>query len=181
MKAQRGRNELEGVLRSERDRIWSFLRRMGIDGSDLPDLAQEVMITIVRRYADYEGRSALSTWIYGICLNHVRNYLRARQRDVVPSDEELGEPSPSVEGAVIARDWLDAALARLSLEQRAAFVLYEVHGFNYREVGELLGVPLGTAASRHRAAVSKLRDQAEQSKRKEEAVHERTDRATPPA
>ncbi len=65
-------------------------------------------------------------------------------------------------GEAAVRDAYERALARLSPEQRSAFVLHEAEGLSYQEIAEALGCPVGTVMSRlHRARARLLEDLGE--------------------
>lgn len=75
---------------------------------------------------------------------------------------ERPDPRPSAAERIPARQGLAAALAALPLEDRAAVILVDAHGFDYRSAGEVLGIPDGTVASRlHRARAALRRSLAD--------------------
>ncbi|MGE0786902.1 MAG: RNA polymerase sigma factor [Sandaracinaceae bacterium] len=137
--------------------VWRALRRLGIAESDVEDLSQEVFVVVHRRLPEFEGRSKLSTWIYGICVRvasdhrrraHVR---RERPTEQIP-DEPLSAPQVKELERELARALLDKALSSLDEEKRAVFVLYEIEQLDMTEVADALGCPLKTAYSRLYAA-----------------------------
>src|SRR5689334_14306305 len=60
------------------DTVWQGLRRLGVAESALDDAAQEVFFIAFRRIAEFEGRSTLKTWLYGIALRVARRFHVAR-------------------------------------------------------------------------------------------------------
>jgi RNA polymerase sigma-70 factor (ECF subfamily) len=133
--------------------VWRALRRLGVREADVPDVCQEVFVVVHRRLPDFDGSSALRTWIYGICLRTASQYRRrapqlrevpeddAREQTVLPDQEDILERRR-------ARDRLDVALGKLSDDKRAVFVLYELEELPMKEVAAVLGCPLQTAYSR---------------------------------
>jgi RNA polymerase sigma-70 factor (ECF subfamily) len=133
--------------------VWRALRRLGVREADVPDVCQEVFVVVHRRLSDFDGSSALRTWIYGICLRTASQYRRrapqlrevseddAREQSVLPDQEDALERRR-------ARDRLDAALQQLDDDKRAVFVLYELEELPMKEVAAVLGCPLQTAYSR---------------------------------
>ena len=133
--------------------VWRALRRLGVREADVPDVCQEVFVVVHRRLGDFDGSSALRTWIYGICLRTASQYRRrapqlrevseedAREQAVLPDQEDVLERRR-------ARDRLDAALLTLDEDKRAVFVLYELEELPMKEVAAVLGCPLQTAYSR---------------------------------
>ena len=101
----------------------------------------------------FDGHAAFTTWLYRVTTNACLDELRRRRRRPLPGLEEerpvtgpAATPDPA--GAVAARVDVDAALARLPPEFRAAVVLRDLCGLEYAEIAEVLGIPPGTVRSR---------------------------------
>jgi RNA polymerase sigma-70 factor (ECF subfamily) len=145
------------VFREHAPFAWRALRRLGIPESDVEDVCQEVFVVVHRKLREFEGRSSLRTWIYGICARTASDYRRsARVRREIVTDEP---PETAHEGgqqdAIAmrqARAALDKILDELDDDKRAVFVLYEIEELTMAEVAEALGCPLQTAYSRLHAA-----------------------------
>ena len=123
---------------------------MGND-ADAADALQESMIAVVRGLSKFDGRSAFSTWAYRVTTNACLDELRRRRRRPEPVENEVldvggggGDPLDRVGD----RADIDAALARLAPEFRAAVVLRDLLGLDYAEIGDILGAPPGTVKSR---------------------------------
>lgn len=133
------------------------LRRLGLPEADVEDLAQEVFMVVFRKLPAFEGRSKVSTWVYGICVkvaadHRRRAYVRLESpRDEVP-ETEVTPPQGVAVARLEARALLDAVLAELDDDKRAVFVLYELEELGMAEVAAALEVPLQTAYSRLHAA-----------------------------
>lgn len=143
--------------------VWRTMRRLGLREADAEDLAQEVFLVVHRKLPEFEGRSKLSTWIYGICVRvaadhrkraHVR---REEATDRVPEPAAAPPQLAAVDRAE-ARARLDALLGQLDDDKRAVFVLYEIEEQPMAEVALAVGVPLQTAYSRLHAARRQLHD-----------------------
>ena len=139
--------------------VWRTLRHLGASGADLSDACQEVFIVVHRRLPSFEARASLSTWIFQICFNLARDRRRrAHVRREVLGDAALEEAQRALRDPFAERGRRDrlalfeAALERMDLSQRAAFILFEIEGMTGPEVAEALDVPIGTAYSRLRAA-----------------------------
>jgi RNA polymerase sigma-70 factor (ECF subfamily) len=136
------------------DTLWRLVARLGVAGHSIDDVVQETFIAASRRRADIrEGQER--RFLIGTAVRLSSNYRRrAHVRHEVSADERLElEPSalPDAETLLMEkhlRSLLDAALATLPDAQREVFVLYELEGFSTAEIGEMVGVPLGTVASR---------------------------------
>ena len=137
--------------------VFRVLRYLGIRDADLPDVCQEVFITVHRKLDGFEGRSSVRTWLYRICQRAASDQRRrAHVRHEVVTDmvSEEGRPSPSLDtrSRLEARSTLQFALAQLDDAKRDVFVLYEIEGMTMREVCNVLECALQTAYSRLHAA-----------------------------
>ncbi len=137
------------------------LRYLGVPEGILLDAAQDVLLIALRRLDDFEGRSTLTTWLYGICVRVAHNYRRRNQSSRELLVEELPELTAAAqqESAVEQGEWRRALcklLDQLDEGQRAAFVLYEIQRLSMKEVADALGCPLQTAYSRHKSAQARV-------------------------
>jgi RNA polymerase sigma-70 factor, ECF subfamily len=148
--------DFDGIYRDNVAFVWRSLRRLGVAEADVEDAMQEVFIVVHAKLASFEGRSRISTWLYGICLRVAQ---ARRKRGFVArevAEEEAGEPpelacfpADALEEREAA-DLLEEALDALPLEQRAVFTLFELDGMTCQGIAELVGIPLGTVYSRLR-------------------------------
>ena len=151
------RGALEILLARHLDRVHAICRRVTGHPEDALDATQEALIAVTRGLHRYDGRSRFTTWLYRVATNAALDELRRRKRRPEPAelveDRPLGggrglAGSAPVESAVAARVDVDAALARLSPEFRAAVVLRDLCDLDYAEIAEVLDVPIGTVRSR---------------------------------
>lgn len=145
------------IFRSYAPFAWRALRRLGVPESDVEDVCQEVFVVVHRKLVDFEGRSSLKTWIYGICARTASDYRRSGRvrREVVTDAPPDAATDPSQHDVVAlreARRTLDRILDQLDDDKRSVFVLYEIEELTMAEVAEALGCPLQTAYSRLHAA-----------------------------
>jgi len=149
--------DVGSVYRGHADFVWRSLQHVGVRDSELEDAMQEVFVVVHRKLGGFDGRSKLTTWLFGVCL---RVAARQRRRAYFRRETQTAEPPERVdvntpEDSALTRErrrLLERALGRLSPEQRAIFVLFEVEGRPCQEIAELVGVPLGTVYSRlHKA------------------------------
>jgi RNA polymerase sigma-70 factor (ECF subfamily) len=130
------------------------------DRDQMDDALQEAYVNAYRALPRFRGDSKLGTWLYRIAYNACVDELKRSRRAVqAPLDEvaEPADPRASVAETVESRRDLVVALSQLAPEDRAAVLLVDAQGFDYREAGEVLGVPAGTIASRLNRARSALR------------------------
>jgi RNA polymerase sigma-70 factor (ECF subfamily) len=148
---------LDSLLRRHADRIHALCRRITGNDADAADATQEALIAIAKGIVRFDGRSAFSTWAYRVATNACLDELRRRRRRPEPTDDDgLQAAASSAMGrgddrgldSVGERADIDAALATLAPEFRAAVVLRDLVGLDYAEISDVLGVPVGTVKSR---------------------------------
>ena len=172
------RGALETLLARHLDRVHVICRRVTGHPEDALDATQEALIAVTRGLRRYDGRSRFTTWLYRVATNAALDELRRRKRRPEPVEVSDDRPAAgaggagagsaagpgSVESVVAARLDVDAALATLSPEFRAAVVLRDLCDLDYAEIAEVLDVPVGTVRSRiarGRAAIAdRLREPA---------------------
>ncbi len=142
--------------------VWRTVRRMGVPEADVSDAAQEVFVVVHRKLDEFEGRSQVKTWLFGICRRVASDWRkRAHVKREAPIDEA---PERSNSGELALRDIalkqartrLQLALEQLDDDKRATFVLFELEETPMAEVAEATGVPLMTAYARLYAARKQL-------------------------
>jgi RNA polymerase sigma factor (sigma-70 family) len=143
-------------------RVFGLALAMVGDRTQAEDVAQEAFLRVWRHAPVYDARrGAVATWVLAITRNLAIDALRLRR--AVPTDPDLlvdlRQPSHDrlPEEAADATGWvgpLRAAVAELPPEQRRALLLAAVYGWTAAEVGRAEQVPLGTAKTRIRTAMS---------------------------
>ena len=139
--------------------VWCALSRLGVRDADLMDLTQKVFLTAYLKLPEFEGRSQLSTWLWGICRRVAIAYRRSSAiRYEVMTDpitleltsEQRTETSGEVDAGKQAA--IEHILGKLSDSQRRVLTLYEVDELDGPEIAALLNISLGTVRSRLRYA-----------------------------
>jgi RNA polymerase sigma-70 factor (ECF subfamily) len=138
---------------------WRVLRRLGVREADLMDMTQNVFVVVHRKLPGFEGRSEITTWLFGICRRVAIDYRRsARIRREVPADAHQIAALPGPEPASDAPDkarlaaLAETLLDRLPEKLRVVFVLFELDEMSGDDIAALLDVPVGTVRSRLRLA-----------------------------
>ena len=153
-RAKNGDTAAFGALLTRHSRrVYNLLLRLTDNAALAEDLTQETFLTAYQRLADWRGTGALSTWLCGIAVKH---HLAARRKtpftETLDAHEELAADLASDPLARYtqheAKQALDTAISALPLHYREVFVLVRVQEMRYREVAELLEIPLGTVQSR---------------------------------
>ncbi|MCX7803632.1 MAG: sigma-70 family RNA polymerase sigma factor [Planctomycetota bacterium] len=158
--------------------VMSFIRRMIGDHSRSEVLTQEAFLRIFREAGNYRYPRSFSTWFYTIVRNLCKNDLRYMSRHPTISLEasvsESGrgsDDSPKIGDSLKARtsEPLDNILSEererrllnalndLPELEREILILHRFQGLKYREISEIVGVPVGTVRSRLHMAIERLR------------------------
>jgi RNA polymerase sigma-70 factor (ECF subfamily) len=153
------------VFRENLPFVFRALRRLGVADGDVDDVCQEVFLVVMRKLGEFEGRSQLRTWIYGICVRTASDYRKRapRRREVLtdePPEGHVGQTPLDHATVSQARDLLDKILSQLDDDKRAVFVLYEIEELQMSEVAAALECPLQTAYSRLHAARKRVEELA---------------------
>ena len=142
------------------DFVWRSLRRLGVREPDVLDLAQKVFLTAYFKLPEFEGRSLVSTWLFGIAQRVASDYRRSApvRREVATADAELEAAagdhqdfSSESEARRLAHA-AEAILDKLPEPQRMVFVLFELEEMSGQDIATLLNVSVGTVRSRLRLA-----------------------------
>jgi RNA polymerase sigma-70 factor (ECF subfamily) len=143
--------------------LYSAALRMTRNPTDAEDLVQETYLRAYRGFSGFEEGTNLRAWMYRILTNTFINSYRKKQREPVTVQEDdldewylydkLGESGvePSAEAEVIRSmpdEDVQKALEALPEGFRLAVLLADVEGFSYKEIAEILGIPIGTVMSR---------------------------------
>jgi RNA polymerase sigma-70 factor (ECF subfamily) len=143
---------------------WRWLRRLGVRSPDLMDQTQKVFLVVHSRLGDFEGRSSLSTWVFGICRRVASDYRRSApiRCEVVTDPAELDavSSSPREPHAASKTEFeriAEQILEKLPEPQRIVFVLFELEEMSGEDIATLLAVPVGTVRSRLRLARESFR------------------------
>ena len=145
------------------DFVWRNARRLGVHESSADDVAQDVFMIVQQRFADYDGRSSMQAWIFGILVRVVRDHRRSFRRKGarnVPLEPEVTRelgvaPGPTpleqAESAERAR-LMDKLLGELDEDKRTLLILSELEDWTLREIAEFYASNTNTIYSRLRAA-----------------------------
>lgn len=143
-------------------RVKAYLLRLGLDNASAEEHAQEVLLTIWRKAAQFDpARATAVAWIFAIARN-LRIDAARRAQLIMPAADPVDEPAPAptADAILAAADRgvrVRAALAALPAEQADVIRLAFFDDRPHADIERALGIPLGTVKSRLRLAVSRLR------------------------
>jgi RNA polymerase sigma-70 factor, ECF subfamily len=146
--------------------LYTAALRMTRNAADAEDLVQETYLKAYRGFGGFEQGTNLKAWLYRILTNTFINSYRAKKRR--PDESELDEVEDlylyrrlgGLEAAAVGRSAEDElmdlvtdqevkdAIESLPEQFRMAVLLADVEGFSYKEIAEILDIPIGTVMSR---------------------------------
>lgn len=168
------RDEFEKLALEHMDAVYRLAITLTRDPDEASDLVQDVYLRALRpatverfedRSTDEQGTGGIRSWLFTICHNVFYSRRKKAGRRPIAVDEFFNEsadgPAPDDAGPVWDRahlDWehvderLKAAIGELKDEHREVLLMWAVDGLKYREIAEIMEVPIGTVMSRlHRA------------------------------
>lgn len=153
----------ESAIVPHLEAAYTLARHLTRDPHDAEDAVQEACLRALRYFGSFHGADARA-WLLTIVRNRCLTLQRRRRADasasfdeLVHSDEASSEPSDAVAARVFLRASLESALRRLPREYRDVILLRALRELSYREIGELVGAPIGTVMSRLFRARQRLR------------------------
>jgi RNA polymerase sigma-70 factor (ECF subfamily) len=161
----------EPLVEKYKRKVFRLAYQVLRDQEEALDVAQEAFVKAFRALAAFKGDSAFYTWLFRITMNVALD--RKRQRatrvksmgtgDVPPEEWERTavstDPDPEdVATGVERRERIRKGLDSLSEHHRAIIILSDIEGLQYREIAEVLGIPMGTVMSRLHHARKRLRE-----------------------
>lgn len=164
----------EGVYSALLNHVFRLALRVVRDPGMAEDIAQEALVEAWRKAPEFDpSKGTAKAWVLTIthrrAVDRVRREQRQRQQMEAEAAVAERDETPAEQDGVVDRDFAEfqgarvrAALTSLSVKQREAVELAFYQGRTHVEVSEHLGVPLGTAKTRIRDALNKLRDALEE-------------------
>jgi RNA polymerase sigma-70 factor (ECF subfamily) len=146
-------SSFEDQLAALLPRLRRFAHALSRDSADADDLTQATIERALKSRDQWQPGTRLDSWCYRIMRNLWIDTARSRSRRTVhevPEEEGLNvgdDPREAMDAAIDLKRIM-AAMERLPDEQREIVALILIEGFGYREVSEMLGLPMGTVSSR---------------------------------
>jgi len=145
--------------------VYAIVSRIVLNEADADDVAQEAFVRAYHALPRFRGDSKFSSWLYRIAVNRSLTHLKRKKRRAAALDPttgaraeveaSLGAPPEDPHEAVLReerRAAVRAAVAQLPPRYRAVVTLFYLEERNYKEVAEILGIPMGTLKTHlHRA------------------------------
>ncbi|WP_237570782.1 RNA polymerase sigma factor SigM [Mycolicibacterium lacusdiani] len=150
------RHAFATLFHRHRRQLYRLAHLTSRNHDDAADALQDALLSAHRKAATFRYDASVSSWLYRIvvnsCLDRLRHNKNHPTTPLLDDAHPSGDPTALVDTALV----VERALLRLPLEQRAAVVAVDMHGYSVAETALLLGVPEGTIKSRCARARAKL-------------------------
>ena len=149
------------LVRRWEKKVFGLAYRMLGHYEDARDASQEIFLTVYRNLSKFRGDAKFSSWLYRIALNCCHNKLRARAVPTVPLEESAPIPAEgSIQGDIERQQTIDrvrTALGALPYEMRQIIIMKEYEGLTFKEIADILNIPVSTAKTRLYTGLDQLR------------------------
>ncbi|MFZ5551687.1 MAG: RNA polymerase sigma factor [Bacteroidota bacterium] len=167
--------EIAQTVKSERKKLFSFIRKRVNDPQEAEDILQDVFYQLVQTYRLMKPVEEAAAWLFKVARNKITDRYRKQKPEifsdkVVAGDEEnetfflsdiLVADAKSAEEKMMNELLMDRiweALEELPEEQKEVFVMHEMEDKSFREISDLTGESVNTLLSRKRYAILHLRE-----------------------
>ncbi|HML94530.1 MAG TPA: sigma-70 family RNA polymerase sigma factor [Thermodesulfobacteriota bacterium] len=143
--------------------VFSFTFKLTGDSKMAEEITNDVFFDVWKGAGGFQGRSAVSTWVFGIAHNKSMNALRKKTPDPVDPEEfvRVANPGAGAEEIVEKKDRserMKKALGELSPDHRTVLELTFFEGMSYQEIAEVMDCPVNTVKTRMFYAREKLKE-----------------------
>jgi RNA polymerase sigma-70 factor (ECF subfamily) len=156
----------DALVERHKNRIYGLVCRISNDPDWAEDITADVFVEVFRSLPRFESRAKFTTWLHrvamNVCLESIRRRKSHKHVSEVQLDEQLGLPAASDPAeSVMSKDLaarITNAMQLLPETHRAAIAMFYLEELNCAEIGQILGIPRGTAKTRIFYATKILRD-----------------------
>ncbi len=163
IRCQRGeRSACDALLHSVKRQIYALVRAAGRDAEWTEDTVVEAMVQVYRSIGSFRFRSSFSTWAFSVaakvCAAELRKAGRLKWSVTVPVVEAVTRDDPADEvAAKVQQEGALEAVASLPEKYRTAVALRYLGDCSYRELADIMKVPIGTAKTLVFQGVKRIR------------------------
>ena len=164
---------LDELIGRYKNRLYAYLLKLLRDRNAADDLLQEVFIKVMKKLDSYGERQKFSAWLFTVAHHAVMDYFRSGHRRREESLDTAGEDKSPLADTLASREpgpdklledaeraaVLQAAFDRLSADQREIFLMRHYSGLSFKEISDILSVPIGTVLARMSRAMAKMRSE----------------------
>ena len=157
---QSGKTELFGVLVDRYEsRMKRYARKFLSDNEDINDVLQEIFIKTYANIQSFDAKRKFSTWLYRIAHNELVNTLKKKKRILPLFDLDVFLPYDLHDNKLLqqinhqdTQKMLDKCLDQLKPKYREPIILFYLEGLSYKEIAEVIRVPISTVGIRIKRA-----------------------------
>lgn len=162
--------DLATTYREQYGFVWRSLRRLGVPDPAVDDAVHDVFVVAARRLHEFEGRAAITSWLFAVAVRVSKHQRRSlarhhRRKEALAAEQGAVSPPPTAHGGDFARQdaarTLHGLLELIDDKLRHVYILMELEQMTGREVAALLSIAAPTVHSRLRSARQQLRRHAE--------------------
>jgi RNA polymerase sigma-70 factor (ECF subfamily) len=150
-KTDRIRAEFEGLVAEHLDSLYAAGMRLTRNGRDAEDLVQDAVLRAYRFFDRFERGTNFRAWLFKILTNtFINKYRRSvKERTIVdgPEREAVHEPERHFFDRLVSDDVV-RAIDALPIDFRMVVILADLQEFSYKEIADILDIPVGTVMSR---------------------------------
>ncbi len=150
----------ERLYEQTRRGVYSFLYTYFHNQADTEDAMQSVYLNLKRGIHTYRHGSNASAWILQIAKNLALNEINKKKREVPTEEIDLGS-TPHEGGRYEMNDLMQRTLTE---EEQQIVTLHVIWNYKHREIGEMLGLPVGTVTSKYKRSLEKLKNALKEEK-----------------
>ncbi len=138
-----------------------YLIKVTMNHHQAEELAQHTMAKCVEKIHQFNGKSKFSSWLITIATNRYVDLQREKKREENRQQEEASFRKLKWDVHSRQEEWSEVleALSTLNEETRLPIILKHYYGYSYDEIGQMVGVPLGTVKSRVHNGITRLREE----------------------
>ena len=159
--------DLATTYREQYGFVWRSLRRLGVSDDAVDDAVHDVFVVAAKRLHEFEGRSAITSWLFAVAVRVSKHRRRSVARHLRRKDAlaaEQGATPQTHAGGFAQQDaarTLHGLLELIDEPQRHVYILMELEQMTGPEVATILSINVPTVHSRLRSARQQLRRHAE--------------------
>jgi RNA polymerase sigma factor (sigma-70 family) len=159
-RAKQGDQEaFTNLVKRYKDQVYRHAVGMLGDHMEAEDVSQDAFVKAFYSISKLDHEYAFSSWMIRIVSNLCKDRLKQRGKIMLAGEEPILKAEKMEYDESHVNLSIEEAMNHLTVEHREAILLHDVHGYQYEEISQLVGVPLGTVKSRLFAARLALRKQ----------------------
>ena len=163
---QKGNIDYFGILINRyKAKMMRYARKFLSDTEDISDIIQEIFIKVYINIQSFDVERKFSSWLYRIAHNELVNALKKRKKNILPLFDldtflPINLQDNSLENDIDNKDMkmvIDKCLDQLKPKYREPIILYYLEELTYKEIAEVMRIPISTVGIRIKRAKEKMK------------------------